>query len=204
MPIFLLEKSLFSARIKIRYLSHIRRCIMNKNVTWARLLLLAAVLLGFAVFGAEAAGKGQTARANLKDAEQTARKWRSDSILVGISTMAVEVDGTSEDWAYNFYSPGITKRLIVRWRSGKLRTTESAFGNATDPVGNKFIDSDKAIAEAKKIGLKTKGKPVMGLHVFGSGKYRFASWTIGGTETGDSSIVLDADSGKLYSKSITP
>lgn len=177
---------------------------MNKSVMRIQLFFVAAILLGLAVIGAEAAGKGQTARTNLKEAEENAKKWRSDALLVGISTTSAESDGTSGDWAYNFYSPGIKKRLIVRVSGGKFRTTESAYGSSTAPVGDKFIDSDKAMAEAKKVGMKTRGKPVMGLHVYGSGKSSFVSWTVGGSESGDSSIVLDADSGKLYSTSFTP
>ena len=66
---------------------------------------------------------------------------------------------------------------------------------STKPIGDEFVDSDKAMELAKKSGLKGEN-PMMGLNVLGTGSTAY--WTVtGGYTTGDVSVVLEAKTGKL-------
>ena len=67
----------------------------------------------------------------------------------------------------------------------------------TDPVGSDFIDSEKAMQEAKANACKGR-MPSMALNFMGNIKQPTAFWTVtGGFASGDVSVILDAKTGKL-------
>ncbi|MGE5303704.1 MAG: hypothetical protein ACM3TN_10280 [Alphaproteobacteria bacterium] len=164
-------------------------------------LLVALVLVSaeFAVTGAAEAA-GQTAKAALQSVMATARKWQSDAVLVSLSTEKVNGDGMSEEWKYSFYSPASKKRFVATARGTKVDGREVRLGFSTEAMGD-FVDSDRAMQEAKKNGLKGH-EPSMAVKFQGVGKKAAFYWIVnGGYSKGDVSIFLDAKSGKFVNRS---
>ena len=167
-----------------------------------RLAAAAGVLL--AALAVEPSGAaGPTAKAALVAAAADAGKWQPDAALTTVSTMSVMPDGTTDTWMYAFYSPKTKKFLTVTVKGGKSESLEVRQGS-TDPVGSDFIDSDKAMQEAKANGLKGK-TPSMALNFMGNIKQPMAFWTVtGGFASGDVSVILEAKTGKLFMRNPIP
>jgi len=165
-------------------------------------LVAATVLL--ATLGVPLAGTAApTAKAALVPAAAEATKWQPDATLTSVSTMSVMPDGTAASWMYAFYSPKTKKFLSVTIKGGKSDSLEVQKG-LTDPVGTDFIDSDKAMQEAKANGLRGK-TPSMALTFMGNIKQPTTFWTVtGGFASGDVSVILEAKTGKLFSKNPIP
>jgi hypothetical protein len=165
-----------------------------------------ALVLALVVLAARpmpALAKGMSAKAALAQSVAAGKKWHADAVLTGVSTTTLKGDGTADAWLYAFYSPKTKKFLIVTAQGTKLDTLEVGRG-MTDPVGDDFIDSDKAMQEAKKNGVKGKS-PTMALNFMGNVKTPGAFWTVGGGfESGDVSIILEAKTGKLFMKNQMP
>jgi len=160
------------------------------------LLALLAALLSVPASAAENAG---SAKAALAQATARAKQWQADAVLTNLSTLGANPDGTATTWNYLFYSPKAEKWYTVTAKGGKLETLEASMG-LTDSVGE-FIDSDQAMQEAKKNGLKGKDKPIMGLAWMGSTKDGAAYWTVGGGfGPGEVGVVLDAKTGKFFTR----
>ena len=140
---------------------------------------------------------GKTAKGAVPQANMIAKKWNADAVLAGASTLDAKADGTAPTWSFSFHSPKTKKGYIVDIRGSKSDALEvRAF--ATDPIGD-FIDSDKAMASAKKNGLKTKKHVPMAVRVLGSGKDARAYWTVGTAfGAGEVAVVLDAKTGALF------
>jgi len=166
-----------------------------------RLAAAGVLLAALAVAPARAAGT--TAKAALVAAAADAGKWQPDATLTSVSSMAVMPDGTADTWMYAFYSPKTRKFLTMTVKGGKSATLEVQKG-VTDPVGSDFIDSDKAMQEAKANGLKGK-TPSMALNFMGNVKQPMAFWTVtGGFASGDVSVILEARTGKLFMRNPVP
>ncbi|MBI3392389.1 MAG: hypothetical protein HY039_04305 [Nitrospirae bacterium] len=164
------------------------------------LLLVALVALPLS---AEAAG--QTAKAGVAQAGAEAQKWQKDAVLVNVSTLQANPDGTAAKWGYMYYSAKAKKGYTVDVKDGKVVETLEVNPYIKDAVGE-FADSDKVMAEAKKNGLKVKGKAAMSLMMMGQAtKSPGTAWSVvGGYEKGDVSILLDGKTGKFASKSAIP
>ena len=171
------------------------------KVQFKQLLMgLVFVIAGFTVAPvAEAAG--QTAKAALQGVVATARKWQPDAVLVSLSTDKAKSDGTSDEWKYSFYSPASKKRFVATARGTKVDGREVRLGFSTEPMAD-FIDSNKAMQEAKKNGLKGN-EPSMAVKLQGAGKAADFFWIVnGGYNKGDVSIFLEAKSGKFVNRSV--
>ncbi|MDH3309091.1 MAG: hypothetical protein OEM48_01285 [Gammaproteobacteria bacterium] len=164
--------------------------------------IVATLAFGFGQTAAFAAGA--TAKAWLAQAKQTAKKWQADAVLISINTLGADMDGTSSKWGYMFYSPKTKKGYSVDFQGSKtVETLQVSAVIITDSIGDDFMDSDNAMKEAKKHGLKIKDKQVsMTLMVMGQlTKQPCICWTVTGFEKGDVGIMLESRSGKLYRRS---
>lgn len=162
--------------------------------------LLAVALLAGTV---EALAGGATARAALGKSTELAKKWKADAVLTSISSLQVQPDGTAKSWLYMFYSPGSKKYNIVTVKGASLEDLEVNSGMNL-PIVGEFLDSDKAVAEAKKNGLKGSSISV-GLNMGGVGKDARLYWSVnGGFEKGDVSVTLDGKTGKFVKKDVMP
>ena len=165
-----------------------------------RLIRFVWVMAGLAVASVVAAA-GQTAKASLSQVVATARKWQPDAVLVSLSTDKAKSDGTSDDWKYSFYSPASKKRFVATARGTKVDGREVRLGFSTEPMGD-FIDSDRAMQEAKKNGLKGN-EPSMAVKLQGAGKGAEFLWIVnGGYNKGDVAIFIEAKSGKFVNRSV--
>jgi hypothetical protein len=160
-------------------------------------------VLSFFLLSVAFAGGAGTAKSGLGKTITIAKKWKADAILTGISSLDVNSDGTAAWWIHGFLSPSTKKHLMVTVKADRIDTTETNKG-FSNPIGDNFLDSDKAMQEAKKNGLKGKN-PSMGLNVLGTGKNAGLYWTVtGGFEKGDVSVTLDGRTGKLIRKEVIP
>jgi hypothetical protein len=87
-------------------------------------------------------------------------------VLVNVSTLQAGPDGTAEKWDYLFYSPKARQGYSVDIKGGKVVNTLEVSPYIKDAVGD-FVDSDKAMTEAKKNSLTVKGKVAMSVIVMG-------------------------------------
>lgn len=166
----------------------------SKSVSAA--ILLAAA---FALFPALGLAAEKTAKGAADQASTAAKKWNADAVLTSISTLDAKPDGTARMWSVTFYSPKIRKGYIVDVRDDKVQTLQAPV-RATSPIG-KFIDSDKAMVEAKKNGLKVKSAVPMAVMALGGGAQPEIYWTVGTAfGPGEVATVLDSRTGKLVTR----
>jgi hypothetical protein len=140
------------------------------------------------------------AKAGIAKATAEARKWRSDSYLFQVAGANV-TDGITM-WNYDFYSPGATGRKC--FRVNVAPTGESGGSAATcaiDPeqkLPDFAIDSDKAVATARKAGL---AKPALRVTVRMFPVCNMgdrAVWQLSeGAAMGDKTIEVDAITGEV-------
>ena len=162
--------------------------------------LLATVVL---VCTAGAVAGGTTAKAALAKSTELAKKWKADAVLTSISSLEVQSDGTAKTWLHMFYSSGSKKYNIVTVKGTSVEEMEVNSGMNL-PIVGEFLDSDKAVAEAKKNGLKGNSISV-GLNMGGIGKDARLYWSVnGGFEKGDVSVTLDGKTGKFVKKDVMP
>ena len=124
----------------------------------------AAILVGLAFFSALASpalAAGKNAKALLPSATAEAKKWQADAALIYLETKTAEPDGTipvksfSGAWVYIFISPKTNKKVgVMVDGKGKITRMDTAFYK-NDVAGEFTVDSDKAMSEAIKNGLKT-------------------------------------------------
>lgn len=145
---------------------------------------------------------GQTAKAALPQVLASAKKWQGDAILVHLSSVKVQPDGTASEWKYAFYASKTQKRCVVTARGGSVTLKEVRLGNYTEPLGE-FIDSDKAMAAAKQNGLKGS-EPSMSVMRPAGAKADSTTWIVtGGWKMGvDTTISLDAKTGKFEHRTV--
>lgn len=143
---------------------------------------------------------GMLAKAGIAKATVEARKWRSDSYLFQVAGARV-TDGVTM-WNYDFYSPGATGKKC--YRVNVAPTGESGGTAATcaiDPeqkLSDFAIDSDKAVATARKAGL---AKPTLRVTVRMFPVRNMgdrAVWQLSeGAGMGDKTIEVDALTGEI-------
>jgi hypothetical protein len=171
------------------------------NLHLYKLSILAAFALTLISIGDTALAAGQTAKAALTQVIAAGKKWQSDAVLVSLSSDKVGPDGTAAEWKYSFYSPGSNKRCVVTANMSGIRTKEVNLGFSTSPLGE-FIDSDKAMQEAKKNGLKGN-EPNMAVKFQGTGASAATYWIVnGGLKKGDVSVFLEGQTGKFFSRNV--
>jgi hypothetical protein len=164
--------------------------------------LLVCALTVFLSSNAFTGGAG-TAKSALAKTASIAKKWRADAVLTGISSLEVNNDGTAKWWIHGYLSPSTKKHLMVTVKGDKIDTTEVNKGSS-NPIADNFLDSDKAMQEAIKNGLKGES-PSMGLNVLGMGKNAGLYWTVsGGYKKGDVSVTLEGKTGKFLRKEVIP
>jgi hypothetical protein len=161
----------------------------------------AAILLAAALALCPALGLATdtTAKGAADQASAAAKKWSADAALTSISTLDAKKDGTARMWTVTFYSPKAGKGYVVDVRGEKLQALEAPV-RATSPIGQ-FIDSDKAMSEAKKNGLKVKSALPMAVMAMGGGTQPESYWTVGTAfGPGEVAVVLDSKTGKLVTR----
>jgi hypothetical protein len=121
---------------------------------------LALVALISAV-ASPAVAAGKTAKALLPLAMTEAKKWQPDAALVYLETKSAEPDGTVPvkpfpgTWVFIFISPKTKQKVgVMVDGNGKVARIDTAFYK-NDAAGEFTVDSDKAVLEAIKNGLKT-------------------------------------------------
>ena len=174
---------------------------------WMVIALTFALLLQGSGFGSNsqsAAAKGQTAKAGLEQARQVAKKWRTDAILVYLSSNSVSKDGTVSgdgSWQYIFHSPTAKKEFIVDIGGPTVESDEIEFPGNQAITGD-FVDSDRVMNEVIKNGFKAKGNISMGLAYTSSktlkpGLYWFVKDAADPTST---AFAVDPRTGKFLGK----
>jgi hypothetical protein len=116
--------------------------------------LFKVLFILFIVLPVSAMAAGKTARALLPKATAEAKKWQPDAALVNLTTNSANLDGTGV-WAFTFLSPKTKQKILVMVDgNGEVSQFDSAYYK-NDVVGEFTVDSDKAMTEAIKNGLKT-------------------------------------------------
>lgn len=116
--------------------------------------LFKLLLILFIVLPVSAIAAGKTAKTLLPTATAEAKKWQPDAALVNLTTSSAEPDGTGV-WAFTFLSPETKQKiLVIVDNNGEVSKFDSGYYQ-NDVVGEFTVDSDKAMAEAIKNGLKT-------------------------------------------------
>ena len=84
-------------------------------------------------------------------------------------------------------------------KGSKIDLTTEVSPSFTDAVAGDFIDSDQAIAEAKKKGLKGKRRAMLTLHVMLQGtKSEAPYWNIVSDQAEGRSTLIKAETGKFF------
>ena len=161
-----------------------------KTTRWTSLWLLAVLV---AVASSTAHAAGNTAKAALQQATEVAKEWKPDAVLTSISCSAVGEDGKGTTWFYGFYSPRSDSYLNVTAKGRQIEPLEVGAGRK-ESLPSDFIDSDQAMTEAIKLGIKGKA-PTMGL--------TRAAWIVnGGSANGDTGVWLNPRTGRLIKRQV--
>jgi len=140
-----------------------------------------------------ASSGGTKARTMLNEAIAAGKKWQPDAILTSISTFSADTQGGASNWFYGFYSPKNDSYLNLTARGFSLDPLQAATGKR-EAVAADFLDSDQVMAAAVRLGIKGTS-PTMGL----TGN----TWIVmGGTETGNTGVFLNARTGKLIKRQV--
>lgn len=127
----------------------------HRPIAVAVLLALAVLLLP-----AAAGAKGPTAREALPRASAEAHKWQADAVLFQVGALEVGRDGRltsgfASQWQYYLYSAKARKTYTVLV-AGDVTGYEGG-PRFTQALGE-FVDSDRALSEARKNAFAPKGK----------------------------------------------
>jgi len=156
-------------------------------------------LVAFSLCSSLGFAAGATAKAWLVQAQESASTWKGDAVLVQLSTLSGNIEGTAEKWSFLFHSPQAKKGYKVDVKDGKIALTIEVSSSFTDAVDGEFIDSAQAMAEAKKNGLKGKGRSMMTLNIMLKGtKNQGPYWNIVGDMAEGKSTIIDAKTGKFF------
>jgi hypothetical protein len=120
------------------------------------------VLFAFvSAFASPVMAAGKTAKSLLPLATAEAKKWQPDAALIYLETKTAEPDGTVAvkpfpgTWVFIFISPKTKNKVgIMVDGKGNLTRMDAGFYK-NDVVGEFAADSDKAMTEAIKNGLRT-------------------------------------------------
>jgi uncharacterized protein YpmB len=119
-----------------------------------RKMLFNLLLVLFIALPVSAMAAGKTAMGALPNAEAEAKAWQPDAALVNITTDSATPDGTGV-WAYTFLSPKTKEKITVMVDADGKASRFDSYYYKNDLIGDFTIDSDEAMAEAVKNGLKT-------------------------------------------------
>lgn len=143
---------------------------------------------------------GFTARSALPRAAEAAKQWRSDAALTHVSSLTVQADGTAKWWIYTFYAAAIKKSLNVTVAAAEPLETLEVPNTSMVPIGDEWVDSDRAMEEAKKHDLKGTS-PSMGLVVMGA--TGSPVWAVnGGMDEGDVAVMLVGNTGAFIRRQV--
>jgi hypothetical protein len=166
-----------------------KRCMMFSIMT----------VFTFSLYHSAALAGGETAKAGLAQAQESAIKWQADASLVQITTVSGSMEGTAKKWSFLFHSPQSKNSFKVDVKDSKIDQTLEVSSSFTDVVDGDFIDSAQAMAEAKKKGLKGKSRAMMTLHVMLQGtKSQGPYWNIVSDQAEGRSTLINAKTGKFF------
>lgn len=161
--------------------------------------IAAALAVSFFLPSAMAAGAG--AKAGLAQAQAQSLAWKPDAILVQVMTLSGNADGTAEKWAYLFHSPQSKRGYRVDVKNGKVDRTLETSAGLRDRLDAEFIDSMKAVAEAKANGLQVKTPSMMTLHtMYTRTKREGPYWSVFGSVEDTKATIIDGRTGKFVRK----
>ena len=156
-------------------------------------------VVAFSLWSSQVFAGGMTAKAGFSQAQESARKWQADAVLVQIITLSGTMEGTAEKWSFLFHSPQANKSYKVDVKDSKVDQTLEVSPSFTDAVDGDFIDSIQAMAEAKKKGLKGRHRAMMTLHVILQGtKSEGPHWNIVSDQAEGRSTLINAKTGKFF------
>jgi hypothetical protein len=124
-----------------------------------------------------------TAKSNLAAALNGGKKWKADAILIQVVGSRIGADGKHIAWEYGFYSAAAKTCAVVYVARGQSVAEESGGPTCQAPELGDFMDSDQAMAIARRNGITT--------------------WTVldaGGVARGDVILEIDATSGAIVGK----
>jgi hypothetical protein len=144
--------------------------------------------------------KPSLAKAKLAEATAAAKKWKADAVLIQVAGNGIGDDGMEVLWDYGFYSPTAKTCLVVNVAN---TTTQQESGGeiCESPELTEFMDSDQAIAIARKNGI-TAPKVTMVVSASALRKGG-ATWTVmdaAGMKSGNVMLDIDAKTGAILSK----
>jgi hypothetical protein len=142
---------------------------------------------------------GTTAKSGLGQAQASAVKWQADAVLVQISTHSGNMNGIGQKWNFLFHSPQAQMCYEVDVTEGQVDQTREVSSSLSDAMYGDFIDSDQAIAEAQKKGMKGKNRAMMTLQTMLQGtKSQGAYWYIVSDLADGRSTLINAKTGKFF------
>jgi hypothetical protein len=161
-------------------------------------LAIAGLVLSLGIV-APAAEANSTAKGAVQEATAAGRKWQADAVLTHISTLVAKPDGKARSWLYTFHSPKARKSAIVTAGGGAIDVTADVRNTSVDPIGAQYLDSDKAMEAARKLGLQVDGDAAMGLTQGGQATGRATLfWTVTVFKgDGMSAVTMDGRDGAL-------
>ena len=139
-----------------------------------------------------------TAKSNLATALNGGKKWKADAVLIQVVGSRIGADGKHIAWEYGFYSAAAKTCAVVYVARGQSVAEESGGPTCQAPELTDFMDSDQAMAIARRSGIT---KPLAAMTV--SVGQKRATWTImdaGGVARGDVILEIDATSGAIVGK----
>jgi hypothetical protein len=143
--------------------SVMRRKFITRCLSSAVAIAAGPVLVSIPCYPAHARDKskpsktGIAAKEKLAVANAAARKWQKDAILVGVETKTATPVGTAYNWMYLYNSPSIKQQIALLLAHDSDETNQfpsPSFSVYKNEVGD-FVDSEQAMIEAMKNGLKT-------------------------------------------------
>jgi hypothetical protein len=166
-------------------------------------------LLVFGWAGIAVAGKPTTAKVLLAEARQAAARWQADAILVSVTTLQANDDGTAPanvlGWTYTFHSKKAGRWVAFHGGPKGLEQVDLPSG-FTQSLPAEFVDSDRVLAEVRKNGFSRSGETMVTLVPqsdpnIASGVY----WCVAGrkelsAELGMRGYCVDPATGKFVAK----
>ena len=141
---------------------------MNRMLVGAFAGVTCVAAVVWATDGLAAAGAA-TAKARLAEARAAVAKWQADAVLVTVSALKANDDGTAPPsvlgWNYTFYSSKAGKWMGYHVGPGDLESVAIPAGFKVK-VPDEFIDSDKVLPEVRKQGFKKNGDTLLQLNVY--------------------------------------
>jgi hypothetical protein len=156
-----------------------------------------------------AAGKPTTAKALLPEARQAAARWQTDAVLVSVTALQANDDGTAPatvlGWNYTFHSKKSGKWIGFHGGTRGLERIDLPSG-FTQPLPADFVDSDRVLAEVRKNGFIKNGETMVTLVLQADPKIKTGVyWCVAGEkevslELGMRGYCVDPATGRFVAK----